>query len=315
MAVKLVYCPSAKTILVISGYEGGLTAVHQLPPRSSSSVVSAELVYLSQPHTQPILSLDVSPDGRTYYTSSADAVIAAHRIPELQSDTHAQGELPTIFKKGVQSISGVVSEEYTTEDVVATSARSYEDPKESVNIATNATEPSPSPQPSSLSFSKQPIKSSQPSAPKAAGLTSLLSAALPQIKSKPEQPRTPPTTVQRPHKTTNTKHSGQQSLRVRSDGRIFATGGWDTRIRIYSTKTSKEVAVLKWHKEGVYAVDFAQVLEAKDLIKDDENGDGEVVKKETGLGKLQRQREEQMQLKHWIVAGAKDGKVSLWEIF
>jgi hypothetical protein len=40
-----------------------------------------------------------------------------------------------------------------------------------------------------------------------------------------------------------------------------------------------------------------------------------VARKETGLGKLQRQREEVMQCKHWVVAGAKDGKVSLWEVF
>jgi hypothetical protein len=37
--------------------------------------------------------------------------------------------------------------------------------------------------------------------------------------------------------------------------------------------------------------------------------------KETGLGKVQRRREVKGQLGHWVVAGAKDGKVSLWEIF
>ena len=87
-------------------------------------------------------------------------------------------------------------------------------------------------------------------------------------------------------------------------------------MRVYSTKTLKEVAVLKWHKEGVYAVDFGEILEAENLR---EKGHGEekdvMMKRETGLGKLQRQREQQMQLKHWVVAGAKDGKVSLWEVF
>jgi hypothetical protein len=74
--------------------------------------------------------------------------------------------------------------------------------------------------------------------------------------------------------------------------------------------------VLKWHKEGIYAVDFAEVLDASDLAGEDaQRGDGEVARKETGLGKLQKQREQAMQLKHWIVAGAKDGKVSLWEVF
>jgi hypothetical protein len=61
---------------------------------------------------------------------------------------------------------------------------------------------------------------------------------------------------------------------VRSDGRILATGGWDTRIRIYSAKTLKEVAVLKWHKEGVYAVDFAKVLEANDLKREEHGQEG-----------------------------------------
>jgi WD40 repeat protein len=316
MAVKVLSCPTTNNTLVLSGYEGGLTAVHRLPPRNSSSVVLAELVYLSQPHTQPILSLDISPDGRTYYTSSADAIIAAHRIPEVHSGNHAQEELPTIVQKRVPSVSRVaLEEEGTTQDVVASSTGSYEDPEERGEIITDTVKPSSSPQGSSLSFSKQRISPTQPSAPKAAGLSSLLSAASSQTKFKPAPPAPPPTTVQPPHKTADTKHSGQQSLRVRSDGRILATGGWDMRIRIYSTKTLQEVAVLKWHKEGVYAVDFAQVLEAKDLTKDKENGDGEIVKKETGLGKLQRQREQHMQLRHWIVAGAKDGKVSLWEIF
>ena len=67
--------------------------------------------------------------------------------------------------------------------------------------------------------------------------------------------------------------------------------------------------MLKWHKEGVYAVDFAEVLGAGD---GGGGGDGEVV---SGLGKVQRARERAMQMRHWVVAGAKDGKVSLWEVF
>ena len=76
--------------------------------------------------------------------------------------------------------------------------------------------------------------------------------------------------------------------------------------------------MLKWHKEGVYAVGFGEVLDGQDLRMEKEasNVEGQgIVKRETGLGKLQRQREELMQLKHWVVAGAKDGKVSLWEVF
>lgn len=130
-----------------------------------------------------------------------------------------------------------------------------------------------------------------------------------------------------------TKHAGQQSLRVRSDGRLLVTGGWDSRVRIYSTKTLKEMAVLKWHKEGVYATGFGETLDEESLTsaptrnKDDsiptegenaKSGD-EVVPRAleglSGLNRLQKQREMKMQMKHWVAAGAKDGKVSLWEVF
>ena len=65
-----------------------------------------------------------------------------------------------------------------------------------------------------------------------------------------------------PYQIMPTKHSGQQSISVRSDQKIFATAGWDGRVRIYSTKTMKEVACLKWHKEGVYATAFAGILDS-----------------------------------------------------
>ena len=64
-------------------------------------------------------------------------------------------------------------------------------------------------------------------------------------------------------KTIQTKHAGQQSLSVRSDAKIFATAGWDGRARVYSTKSMKELAVLKWHKEGCYALAFAEIHDGK----------------------------------------------------
>jgi hypothetical protein len=250
MAVKLAQHEPSRNTLVIAGYEGGFTAVHFLPrssmaepgaPRTSIPTI-ARTIYLSQPHTQPILSLDALPDGTTYFTSAADAVIAAHRVPDLPCQ-----------------------KDLDTPDITSPAASDVQEPSSE-------------------------------------GKSALLKA-------------------QSPYKTIGTKHAGQQSLRVRSDGRLLATGGWDSRVRVYSTKTLKEMAVLKWHKEGVYAVDFGVVLEAEDIAGPekastaDSAGDEQVVRRETGLSRLQRQREEQVQLKHWVVAGAKDGKVSLWEIF
>lgn len=104
-------------------------------------------------------------------------------------------------------------------------------------------------------------------------------------------------------------------------------------MRIYSAKTLKEVAVLKWHKEGVYATAFGEILDHDSLqvftsgdVPDGQTSTNHVdVDKValttraneglTGLGKLQKQRERDMQMKHWVVAGAKDGKVSLWNVF
>jgi WD40 repeat protein len=308
MAVKLVNHSASNSILVLSGYEGGLTAIHQLPSGKAPNVRLAQLLYLSQPHTQPVLSLDVAPDAKTYYTSSADAVIAAHIIPDIPCATEATNRGTGQNEEHPATGDGVLSASRATSEVrseVSSSTQPHTTPKEASPFPFQAT---------SLSFTKQPVVPSRLQSTPVAGLSSLLSTSTPQAKIKPPPPATTPVSIQPAYKTINTKHSGQQSLRIRSDGRLFATGGWDSRIRVYSSKTLKEVAALKWHKEGVYAVDFAQVLVAENLREEEEDEEEKAVA-QTGLQKLQRQREEQMQLKHWIVAGAKDGKVSLWDVF
>ena len=124
----------------------------------------------------------------------------------------------------------------------------------------------------------------------------------------------------KPLKLVQTKHSGQQSLRVRSDGKVLATAGWDSRVRVYSTATLNELAVLKWHKEGCYAVAFAEI----DPLLSAPSEDGHVlaagnelvmVQKPVAVTTVQREREEKARLTHWLAAGSKDGKVSLWDIY
>jgi hypothetical protein len=130
-------------------------------------------------------------------------------------------------------------------------------------------------------------------------------------------------------KIVQTKHSGQQSLTIRSDGKIFATAGWDARIRVYSTKSMKEVAVLKWHKEGCYAVAFAETLsealpinaegagessrvQSSDMALTKTNDGGAV---STATRTVKQRREDKARETHWLAAGSKDGKISLWEIY
>ncbi|KAJ5213730.1 hypothetical protein N7449_000899 [Penicillium cf. viridicatum] len=132
-----------------------------------------------------------------------------------------------------------------------------------------------------------------------------------------------------PLKIVNTKHSGQQSLQIRSDGKIFATAGWDSRIRVYSGKTMKELAVLKWHKDGCYCVAFGETESMSSLVpssaesakqepRDADQGaaGGTAVDgRDYSLATVQQQRNQKVQQTHWLAAGSKDGKISLWDIY
>ena len=126
----------------------------------------------------------------------------------------------------------------------------------------------------------------------------------------------------KPFKVSQTKHSGQQGLQVRSDSRVFATAGWDSRVRVYSVKTMKELAVLKWHKGGCYSTAFAAILE------DTADQDGEcapegsdpstklaVARQSSAVSTVQQHRDEKARSTHWLAAGSKDGKISLWDIY
>jgi ASTRA-associated protein 1 len=131
-------------------------------------------------------------------------------------------------------------------------------------------------------------------------------------------------------KLMDTKHSGQQSIKIRDDGKIFATGGWDKMVRVYSMKTMKELAVLKWHREGVYAVGFGmtrsinQGVPSNTVFEQSKSVNAALVHStEPILGTvptsqyltLEERRDEREVSRHWIAAGAKDGKVSLWEVY
>jgi len=124
-------------------------------------------------------------------------------------------------------------------------------------------------------------------------------------------------------KVVKTGHSGQQSLQVRDDGKIFATAGWDGRVRVYAVKTMRELAVLKWHKEGCYAVGFADVEDPKQPGdvggENSEEGrieeKGKEVARKTGTMTVKQERLRKAETTHWLAVGSKDGKVSLWDIY
>lgn len=96
-----------------------------------------------------------------------------------------------------------------------------------------------------------------------------------------------------------TRHVGQQSLRIRSDAKIFATAGWDGKVRVYSCNTLSQLAVCKWHETGCYSIAFSEIIPKHYKI----------------LGSFEKNKQLERSEKHWLAAGGKDGKVSLWEIY
>lgn len=110
---------------------------------------------------------------------------------------------------------------------------------------------------------------------------------------------------------------------MRDDGKIFATAGWDGRVRVYAVKTMRELAVLKWHKEGCYAVGFADVEDPKQPGdvggENSEEGrieeKGKEVARKTGTMTVKQERLRKAETTHWLAVGSKDGKVSLWDIY
>jgi WD40 repeat protein len=170
-----------------------------------------------------------------------------------------------------------------------------------------------------------PSSGESPTAPSSGG--SLLSQGL--ASARPTEGKSPQPRIEihtSPLKISQTKHAGQQGLKIRSDGRIFATAGWDARVRVYSVQSLKELAVLKWHKEGCYAVAFARILSPEELdrlgrAEHREEADAAAQSNESGpiTSRVTMLVKEQRALKamatHWLAAGSKDGKVSLWDIY
>jgi WD40 repeat protein len=191
-------------LLVAAGYESGHIALwHLSKPDPTTNPKTKEetwqTLYLTKPHSQPVLSLALTPTLGTFFSSSADAIVARHPLDGLA------------------------------------------------------------------------------------------------------EPR-----------TLQTKHAGQQSLVVRADGKIFATAGWDGRVRVYAAKGGmRELAVLKWHKEGCYAAAFAEVLGGETDLDDDT---GEAAGRGQALT-VSQQRLARSKATHWLAAGSKDGRVSLWDIY
>ncbi|KAL2159495.1 hypothetical protein VTH06DRAFT_2500 [Thermothelomyces fergusii] len=305
MVMALAIFHLGQDLTLVAGYENGKAMVAQLTDHGDWSVR-----YQASCHSQPVLSLDVSPGKDFFLTSSADAIIAKHPLPPPQQ---APQQLPS------------PQPDTTAPGTPPPTSDSRPGPPQT----THRGDPSKSLLAAAMSGAGPPPSS-------AASAASTNNTA-----SRPADLAP----AQQPLRTVNTKHAGQQSLRIRSDGRVFATAGWDARVRVYSAKTLAEVAVLKWHAAGCYATAFASL--DKPAAQDEEGTEEEKKKKKKKDGRtptrgggegeehdggadgakelavvpklvdvaVRDKRVQQARRAHWLAAGSKDGKVSLWDVF
>ncbi|KAJ0118679.1 wd repeat-containing protein [Diaporthe amygdali] len=276
MAMALALAWLDGVLTLVVGYENGLAVVAQLDGDGSGDDDGFwTVIYRNQSHSQPILSLDVAPNREYFLTTGADAVIAKHPL------------LPQLPR-----VAGLIR------DVPETEIGSKIMDSEGDGDADPGT------------------GQGNPSSALSTALGNHDSAARPKARKRIE--------IQtQPIKSVDTKHSGQQGLRIRSDGRIFATAGWDSKTRVYSTKSMREVAVLKWHTVGCFSVAFADVT----LPQSDNHGptqhqsnDEEAPSATKVVSRMlkmtvKERRINQAMNAHWLAAGSKDGKVSLWDMF
>ncbi|KXJ10486.1 Guanine nucleotide-binding protein subunit beta-like protein 1 [Exaiptasia diaphana] len=84
------------------------------------------------------------------------------------------------------------------------------------------------------------------------------------------------------HREVEIKKPGIADVKIRSDSKIVCTGGWDNRIRVYSWKTLKPLAILNCHSETVNTIDYSPHLADSGML---------------------------------MAAGSKDCKISVWSIY
>ncbi|KAF8271203.1 WD40 repeat-like protein [Lactarius quietus] len=98
-----------------------------------------------------------------------------------------------------------------------------------------------------------------------------------------------------------TKHPGNGAVAIHDEGRVCAIGGWDGRVRLFSTKSFKPLGTLVHHKAGtgIQALAFAHGRGGGGVDEDDDD--------EMTMGEKARRA-------RWLVSGGKDGRVVIWEL-
>ncbi|EIM90838.1 WD40 repeat-like protein [Stereum hirsutum FP-91666 SS1] len=108
-----------------------------------------------------------------------------------------------------------------------------------------------------------------------------------------------------------TKHPGNGSVAIRGDARVCAIGGWDGKIRLYSTKSFKPLGTLRYHKDSVQALAWAHSPTTKAQTRTQTK-----TRKQTQAREDEDEIDEGEKEKRgrWLISGGKDGRVAIWEL-
>ncbi|KAI0073470.1 WD-40 repeat-containing protein [Panus rudis PR-1116 ss-1] len=114
-----------------------------------------------------------------------------------------------------------------------------------------------------------------------------------------------------------TKHPGNASMSIRDDGRVCAIGGWDGKIRLYSTKSFKPLGTLDYHKKSIQSLTFAHSLSPfQNKLEDDkaQEADEQEADWDGYDDEEDYSEKEKEERSRWLIAGSQDTRISVWQL-
>lgn len=105
-------------------------------------------------------------------------------------------------------------------------------------------------------------------------------------------------------------HIGHASLAISANERVLAVGGWDGKVRLFSSATGKPLGELAYHRDTVHSLCFAN---ARAVTPDEQEQESTI---ELGDGDEAADSDEEEDgappRDRWLVSGGKDRRVALW---
>jgi WD40 repeat protein len=114
-------------------------------------------------------------------------------------------------------------------------------------------------------------------------------------------------------KAWSTGQIGHASIALSPNEQVLATGGWDGRIKLFSSTSGKPLGELSYHRESVHILSFAHASPVDGL---DGTGTATEVESTIEIGEEDSDSGEEdgsvPPRERWLVSGGKDRRVALW---